>query len=55
MSLRCRPEHETQPFVNQINAVYPIAELDKTRKKVPVHLVYGERNDLLCVSHLHLL
>ncbi|KAK0476327.1 Alpha/Beta hydrolase protein [Armillaria novae-zelandiae] len=38
--------HESQPFINQINAVYPVAELDKLRKKVPVHLVYGERNDL---------
>ncbi|KAK0200171.1 Alpha/beta hydrolase fold-1 [Desarmillaria ectypa] len=46
VSLRCRPQHEIQPFINQINAVYPIAELDKTRKKVPVHMVYGERNDL---------
>ncbi|KAK0484287.1 Alpha/Beta hydrolase protein [Armillaria luteobubalina] len=46
VSLRCNPVHETQPFINQINAVYPVAELDKLRKKVPVHLVYGERNDL---------
>ncbi|KAG7441682.1 alpha/beta-hydrolase [Guyanagaster necrorhizus] len=46
VSLRCRPHHECQPFANQINAVYPIPELDKTRKKVPVHVVYGERNDL---------
>ncbi len=36
------------PFITG-DSVVPLTELDKTHKIIPIHLVYGERNDLLYV------
>ncbi|KAK0441531.1 Alpha/Beta hydrolase protein [Desarmillaria tabescens] len=43
--LACTPRHEAMPFITG-DSVVPLTELDKTHKIIPIHLVYGERNDL---------
>ncbi|KAG7441877.1 alpha/beta-hydrolase [Guyanagaster necrorhizus] len=45
VSLACTPRHEAMPFITG-DSVVPLTELDKTHKIIPIHLVYGERNDL---------
>ncbi|KAK0443841.1 Alpha/Beta hydrolase protein [Armillaria borealis] len=45
VSLACTPRHEAMPFITG-DSVVPLPELDKTHKIIPIHLVYGERNDL---------
>ncbi|KAK0447925.1 Alpha/beta hydrolase fold-1 [Desarmillaria tabescens] len=45
--LKCPPRHEAYPFVNIQEAVFPIAELERVKGKLAVHLVYGEREEMI--------
>ncbi|KAK0237502.1 Alpha/beta hydrolase fold-1 [Armillaria nabsnona] len=45
VSLACTPRHEAMPFITG-DSVVPLTELERTHKIIPIHLVYGERNDL---------
>ncbi len=49
-TLKCAPKHELAPFANDQKAVDVLPELNKTIKVVPIHLIYGGRNDMLYVS-----
>ncbi len=46
----CSPKHEAAPFVLDHNAVAPIPVLNDICQKKPVHVVFGEINDMLCVT-----
>ncbi|KAF9021604.1 alpha/beta-hydrolase [Hymenopellis radicata] len=46
VTLRCSPKEESTPFRNAGNGIAAVRALDKTSKYMPVHLVYGERNDM---------
>ncbi|KAK0220681.1 Alpha/beta hydrolase fold-1 [Armillaria fumosa] len=45
-TLKCTPKHELAPFANDQKAVDVLPELNKTIKVVPIHLIYGGRNDM---------
>ncbi|KAG7447367.1 alpha/beta-hydrolase [Guyanagaster necrorhizus] len=47
VTLKCPPRHEAYPFVHIHEAVFPITELERVKGKLAVHLVYGEREEMI--------
>ncbi|KAK0200883.1 Alpha/Beta hydrolase protein [Desarmillaria ectypa] len=45
--LKCPPRHEAYPFVNIHEVCFPITELERVKGKLAVHLVYGEREEMV--------
>ncbi|KAF9016640.1 alpha/beta-hydrolase [Hymenopellis radicata] len=46
VSLMCSPKHEAAPFILDHNAVAPIPVLNDICQRIPVHVVFGEINDM---------
>ncbi|KIY71689.1 alpha/beta-hydrolase [Cylindrobasidium torrendii FP15055 ss-10] len=47
VTLKCSPKQEATPFKNIALVADVVKVLDKTCKYMPIHLVYGENNDLV--------
>ncbi|KAK0189641.1 Alpha/Beta hydrolase protein [Armillaria mellea] len=47
VKLKCPPRHEAYPFANIHEAAFPITELERVKGRLAVHLVYGEREEMM--------
>ncbi|PBK92786.1 alpha/beta-hydrolase [Armillaria gallica] len=47
VKLKCPPRHEAYPFANIHEAFFPITELERVKGRLAVHLVYGEREEMI--------
>lgn len=50
VKLKCPPRHEAYPFANIHEAFFPITELERVKGRLAVHLVYGEREEMMYVA-----
>ena len=46
VTLCCSPKEESTPFRNAGKGIVAVRALDKTCTYMPVHIIYGERNDM---------